>query len=330
MYNKNKAGISPVVATALLLVVAVTAVVFFQGWFKSFSSNMFSDVEMKSQSTGALSIEGLISTVLYVKNGVIDNLSMSSINIGDTVCNITGQEDLKLGMNEIDISSCITGISENVQDIVLITNVKVIDKTVYINNIDNVIDEIILSTSLICNTDADGDGQILWSCAQYPMTSTTYEGSLDVNDLNVTIIDDKCWLKGDKSSCESNFVVDGCGTGTVMDLGAGLCWQRNMSTAGLMNWTNAKTYCSGLTLAGQTWSLPTKEELMTLTDLSRSNPAIVGGNNNKFTNVVSDFYWTVSAYGPSPGVSAWRVTFDNGGDVGNVKTNPNHVICVVR
>jgi len=47
----KKNGISPVVATSLILVVAVIAVVGFGGWFSSFQSNIQSDVESKSQNS---------------------------------------------------------------------------------------------------------------------------------------------------------------------------------------------------------------------------------------------------------------------------------------
>ena len=49
MILSNKKVISPVVATALLLVVAVMAVVGFSGWFSSFQSGINSDVEQNSR-----------------------------------------------------------------------------------------------------------------------------------------------------------------------------------------------------------------------------------------------------------------------------------------
>jgi len=56
MYSKR--AISPVVATALLLVVAVVAVVSFQTWFGSFSSSTFSKVEIESN-------EGIMLQTIY-------------------------------------------------------------------------------------------------------------------------------------------------------------------------------------------------------------------------------------------------------------------------
>lgn len=68
IFAKGKKCISPVVATALLLVVAVVAVVGFQGWFQSYSSNMFSDVEIQSANYNDIGIETIIGNTLYVKS----------------------------------------------------------------------------------------------------------------------------------------------------------------------------------------------------------------------------------------------------------------------
>ncbi|MCA9487210.1 MAG: hypothetical protein KC548_06145, partial [Nanoarchaeota archaeon] len=46
--NILRRGISPVVAVALLLVVAVVAVVMFSSWFDSFRSSLFADIEVQT------------------------------------------------------------------------------------------------------------------------------------------------------------------------------------------------------------------------------------------------------------------------------------------
>jgi flagellin-like protein len=340
-FFSQKKAISPVVATALLLVVAVVAVVTFQGWFGNLESSIFSDVEIKSNSAtdNTLSVDSIVGNTLYVKNNVEDNLSINDLKIGDIVCNVS--KNLSLGMNEVDVSSCINNVSISTPDVVIITDNQVVQKSVFLKDAKVSSDsssgsgdeESILSSSLSCDIDSDGDNYFDWTCANYPMTNTTFEGKFDLDDnfdedsQGVTV-DYNCWLKGDKSSCEDNFVVDGCGTGTVLDLGTGLCWQRNMSTAGQRTWENAKTYCSGLSLGGHSnWYLPSRQELVSITDLSRSSPAIVGGNN-KFTNVQGSHYWSVSTYSPNTAY-AWPVDFGYGGGA-NIKTYSNYVTCVVR
>lgn len=55
----NKKAISPVVATALLLVVAVVAVVGFQSWFTTYQSGVNAKVEAESNAGSALTVERL-------------------------------------------------------------------------------------------------------------------------------------------------------------------------------------------------------------------------------------------------------------------------------
>jgi len=77
----NKKGISPVVATALLLVVAVVAVVGFQTWFNTYQSGLNVKVEQQSKAGSSLTIERLEvanSGQIYVKNNAVDNVSISS------------------------------------------------------------------------------------------------------------------------------------------------------------------------------------------------------------------------------------------------------------
>ena len=50
------------------------------------------------------------------------------------------------------------------------------------------------------------------------------------------------------------------GDGTVTDNGTGLMWQK--ATAGPMNWNDARSYASGLSLGGHSgWGLPNRDEL---------------------------------------------------------------------
>jgi flagellin-like protein len=65
----NKKAISPVVATALLLVVAVVAVVGFQSWFTTFQSKQLTDVELQTSSGGAsIAVERVQNNSVYILN----------------------------------------------------------------------------------------------------------------------------------------------------------------------------------------------------------------------------------------------------------------------
>ena len=81
---KQKKAISPVVATALLLVVAVVAVVGFQSWFTTYQSGINTKVEQQSNAGSALTIErleGTSSVSYYVKNSATEAVQVNSVKI---------------------------------------------------------------------------------------------------------------------------------------------------------------------------------------------------------------------------------------------------------
>ena len=116
-------------------------------------------------------------------------------------------------------------------------------------------------------------------------------------------------------------------TRVVIDNATNLMWQDNNMTIGSANkktWADAITYCDTLIHNGKSdWRLPSIEELVSITDKSRYNPAI----NSAFQNVVTSYYWssTTDASGTS---YAWVVNFNSGYDDGDGKTNTNYVRCV--
>src|SRR3989339_2207521 len=77
----SKKCITPVVATALLLVVAVVAVVGFQTFFNTYSSGLFSKVETESSgSVGNTQIDTISSGMLYFKSG-FENIEIQSVKV---------------------------------------------------------------------------------------------------------------------------------------------------------------------------------------------------------------------------------------------------------
>ena len=102
----NKKAISPVVATALLLVVAVVAVVGFQTWFASYQSSVEAQVEDQAETGVAVSserVEGNVevntsehdnylefdedyqnTTAVYLSAG--QEVEISSLSVGDQEC----------------------------------------------------------------------------------------------------------------------------------------------------------------------------------------------------------------------------------------------------
>ncbi|HNT35643.1 MAG TPA: DUF1566 domain-containing protein, partial [bacterium] len=84
--------------------------------------------------------------------------------------------------------------------------------------------------------------------------------------------DDGHYRKGKPRSFRDN------GNGTVTDNNTGLIWVKDPSAAGVggtYTWSDAITACENLVYAGYSdWRLPTVQELSTLVDAGRFNPAI--------------------------------------------------------
>ena len=142
----HKKAISPVVATALLLVVAVVAVVGFQGWFTGFSSKTLVDVESQSQNTvNSNSIEGIFGQTLYIKSNS-DNSPITSINIGGKDCTIN--ENLSIGINKINVSNCIENITKQSTSIIVVTGNQIFEKNIIFDNKNSISSPIIISNSI--------------------------------------------------------------------------------------------------------------------------------------------------------------------------------------
>ena len=116
----------------------------------------------------------------------------------------------------------------------------------------------------------------------------------------------------------------------VTDVTTGLQWQDNetaKTTTG--TWQEAIDYCENtLNLGGHTdWRLPSKNELLSIVDRSRYDPAI---NSSIFVNTALSYYWSSTT---SAGYSdhAWFVGFEVGStyyDYNINKTSSYYVRCV--
>jgi hypothetical protein len=94
------------------------------------------------------------------------------------------------------------------------------------------------------------------------------------------------------------------GDGTITDNVTGLVWQKQ-DDGTKRTWDNAITYCSNLTLAGQTgWRVPTRIELISIVDYGGSRPTI---NGTYFPNTTASAYWSSTKYLGDP-MTAYRVT----------------------
>jgi len=102
----------------------------------------------------------------------------------------------------------------------------------------------------------------------------------------------------------------------VLDTKTGLEWQANATES--ITWREAMDYAESL---GDGWRLPTIEELITLIDYNRSNPA------TGFPDHPSAWFWSSSVYASNSSYACF-VYFYNGYVYHNDKYYNYHVRCV--
>jgi hypothetical protein len=101
--------------------------------------------------------------------------------------------------------------------------------------------------------------------------------------------------------------------GTVTDTTTRLMWSKATLCDKEITQHAAVKLCAELDLAGHAdWRIPTRVELLTLVDDTRSKPAIDAA---AFPDTRSDWYWTGSEYAAVSSY-AWIVDFDGGNSSG--------------
>ncbi len=120
----NKKTIAPIVATALLLVVAVLSVIYFQDWFLSYQSTLSNSLE--SVDMKRIDVNHIESDTLYVLNSGKD-LEYSDVKVGGVSCAINGTISANQ-MNSILLDNCTLGMSKGPKEVVIVTKSGVFEK----------------------------------------------------------------------------------------------------------------------------------------------------------------------------------------------------------
>lgn len=122
-------------------------------------------------------------------------------------------------------------------------------------------------------------------------------------------------VRGD-SLPESSFSRDNTSQ-VVTDETNGLMWQDNAEAASVKGyWEYAINYCESLTLGDYSdWRLPNINELRSIVDYGKYNPAI---DDTIFENVNPAEYWSSTTQYENTNY-AWYIYFDGSGDSGDVK-----------
>ena len=128
-------------------------------------------------------------------------------------------------------------------------------------------------------------------------------------------------VRGD-SSFVHNFQDNG--DQTVTDQGTGLMWENDSSVnTQTMTWEEALAYCENLTLGGYSdWRLPNIQELRSIVDYTRHDPAI-----DPLFLSQSDWYWSSTSQPPFPSW-AWVTYFARGSCYQDLKSGSHYARCV--
>jgi len=112
----------------------------------------------------------------------------------------------------------------------------------------------------------------------------------------------------------------------VTDTKLGLMWQDDSAAKNTKkNWKDAKIYCQNLSLAGfSDWRLPTYNELLSIVDYDRYNPAIMPSFKNVSNN---GYYWSSSVFVKNSKF-AWYVCYKDGLTYRHDKHADNSVRCI--
>jgi hypothetical protein len=95
--------------------------------------------------------------------------------------------------------------------------------------------------------------------------------------------------------------------GVVVDAVTGLEWQRNVDP-GTLDWSGAASYCARVAMGGGGFRLPSRIELLSLVDFTKSGPLI---DATAFPDTPSNYFWTSSPVAADPS-QAWSVYFGFG------------------
>jgi hypothetical protein len=135
------------------------------------------------------------------------------------------------------------------------------------------------------------------------------------------------------ATVHQDFVVGGCGEGTIRDTLNELCWQQNVSVDG-RNWTNSIEYCEvtvNSTLDGDGWRLPSMNEMLyslVKNNLGEGDNVITTLHNLGFNNFTANIiYWSRDDM-HNDATRAWYTTMSTGYSYQQTKVQTYRSVCV--
>jgi hypothetical protein len=184
-----KKGVSPVLATGLILLLVVVVAVSFEFWYGGFQTSLMTDVESdKNSLEDEISIEGISGGILYIRNPSENTRSIQSIKVNDVECSVSG--NISDEIEQIDIYECIGEVTSPRAQIKILTDKEVITKNIFLN---------VEEYAFVCLTNgtngfAGGDGSFsdpyqICNCEQLQNMNDVadYNYFVLINDIDCTI-----------------------------------------------------------------------------------------------------------------------------------------------
>ena len=131
---------------------------------------------------------------------------------------------------------------------------------------------------------------------------------------------------GGPDGCNSSRFKCVMGGEGVLDKQTGLTWAKNTDIANkAMPWQEAVKFCQDLEIGNRKgWRLPTKEEMITILDTSRSDSSLPDGHPFENVKGRTTFYWSCTT-DYDDNTRAWVVSFHNGILFDNMMIFDNYV-----
>jgi len=127
------------------------------------------------------------------------------------------------------------------------------------------------------------------------------------------------------ASSQSRFTLMLGGEG-VQDTKTGLIWEQSPDAIHDV-WRESVARCLTKSIGGRKgWRAPTVEELKSLIDSERRDPALPEGH--PFSGIKSEIFWSATP-SPSDDIVAWQVSFFSGEAVTDQKSGTRRVWCVL-
>jgi hypothetical protein len=158
-----------------------------------------------------------------------------------------------------------------------------------------------------------------------PAWSVNFQSGETTENSVTTALWVRCVRGGTALSGQHYLVGEGAASGSVLDQGTGLRWERDASES-QHDFAQATNYCTSRTTGGfDDWRLPSITELQTLVDESRGGPAWDTAVFPGGTAATLSSSWTSSVAGSSLG---WTVDFIDGRSHRIGRISPLFVRCV--